>query len=56
MTEFVRVRQFDSEEGGGGGGGWQILSGNLFIFCIASATNPEYFEEHFLKPKETNIH
>ena len=49
MTEFVRVRQFDSE--GGGGGGWQILSGRLFIFCMASATNPEYFEEHFLKAK-----
>ena len=48
MTEFVRVRQFDSEERGGG---WQILSGRIFIFCIASATNPEYFEEHFLKAK-----
>ena len=47
MTEFVRVRQFDSE----GGGGWQILSGRLFIFCMASATNPEYFGEHFLKAK-----
>ena len=34
-----------------GGGGWQILSGRLFIFCIASATNPEYSEEHFLKAK-----
>ena len=42
MTEIARVGQFDSEEGG-----WQILSGRLFIFCIASATNPEYFEEHF---------
>ena len=49
MTELVRVRQFDSEEGVG----WQILSGR-FIFCIASATNPEYFEEQFLKAKRNN--
>ena len=46
MSDFVRVRQFDSEVGG-----WQILLGRLFIFCMASATNPEYFEEHFLKAK-----
>ena len=48
MTEFVRVRQCDSEEGEGG---WQILSGRLFIFCITLATNPEHFEEHNLKAK-----
>ena len=53
MTEFVKVRQFNLIPRRGGG--LQILSGRLFIFCIASATNPEYFEEHFLKkPKETN--
>ena len=46
MTEFVRVRR---------GGGLQILSGRLFISCIASATNPKYFEGHFFKPKQTNI-
>ena len=51
MTEFVRVRQFDSEKGG-----WLILSGRLSIFCIVSAANPEYFEEHFIQLKETNIH
>ena len=47
MTEFVRVRKFDSKKGWG----LEILSVRLFIFCIASATNPNYFEEHFLKAK-----
>ena len=28
------------------------MSGRLLIFCIASATNPEYFEEHFLKSQK----
>ena len=27
------------------------MSGRLFIFCIISAKNPEYFEEQFLKAK-----
>ena len=53
MTEFVRVRQFDSEKGGGGGAGKFCRADYLFsALYIASATNPEFFEEHFFKAKK----
>ena len=53
MTEFVRVRQFNSEEGRGGGGGWQMANyaGQIIYFLHSIGYDSRIFLRAFLKAK-----